>query len=152
MIHSVLAVFTTKEPQPTGITRQVGVSTYLALTFGTLLSSQGTDASFVPLPGPSGRFPSCFCVSDSIRCFRIRFPPAGGGFSFLLFRALSCDSDSTRTLSALIPGRRGCLPGPSAVPTSETLAESPSPTLIGVASLRTRIPHFANTHTKQCDR
>ncbi|MFJ2944086.1 hypothetical protein, partial [Streptomyces sp. NPDC087310] len=27
--------------------RQVGVSTYLALTFGTLLSSQGTDASFV---------------------------------------------------------------------------------------------------------
>ncbi|MFE9389621.1 hypothetical protein, partial [Streptomyces sp. NPDC006784] len=27
-------------------TRQVGVSTYLALTFGTLLSSQGTDASF----------------------------------------------------------------------------------------------------------
>ncbi|RCG26613.1 hypothetical protein DTL70_05940, partial [Streptomyces diacarni] len=25
---------------------QVGVSTYLALTFGTLLSSQGTDASF----------------------------------------------------------------------------------------------------------
>ncbi|MFI1971885.1 hypothetical protein, partial [Streptomyces cinnamoneus] len=24
-----------------------GVSTYLALTFGTLLSSQGTDASFV---------------------------------------------------------------------------------------------------------
>ncbi|RCG21102.1 hypothetical protein DQ392_09420, partial [Streptomyces reniochalinae] len=35
-----------KEPQPTGTTRQVGVSTYLALTFGTLLSSQGTDASF----------------------------------------------------------------------------------------------------------
>ncbi|MCX5202114.1 hypothetical protein OG897_11700 [Streptomyces sp. NBC_00237] len=27
--------------------KQVGVSTYLALTFGTLLSSQGTDASFV---------------------------------------------------------------------------------------------------------
>ncbi|MGP3972415.1 hypothetical protein ACTWQF_00005, partial [Streptomyces sp. 8N114] len=26
--------------------RQAGVSTYLALTFGTLLSSQGTDASF----------------------------------------------------------------------------------------------------------
>ncbi|MEV8365436.1 hypothetical protein, partial [Streptomyces niveus] len=33
---------------------QVGVSTYLALTFGTLLSSQGTDASFVPVSGPSG--------------------------------------------------------------------------------------------------
>ncbi|MEU1094030.1 hypothetical protein, partial [Streptomyces sp. NPDC005877] len=28
----------------------------LALTFGTLLSSQGTDASFVPVSGPSGRF------------------------------------------------------------------------------------------------
>ncbi|MFI5807303.1 hypothetical protein, partial [Streptomyces sp. NPDC051561] len=27
--------------------RRNGVSTYLALTFGTLLSSQGTDASFV---------------------------------------------------------------------------------------------------------
>ncbi|AWN25890.1 hypothetical protein DKG71_07125 [Streptomyces sp. NEAU-S7GS2] len=32
-----------------------GVSTYLALTFGTLLSSQGTDASFVPVsPGSPG--------------------------------------------------------------------------------------------------
>ncbi|MEU5973116.1 hypothetical protein, partial [Streptomyces sp. NPDC047315] len=31
---------------------------YLALTFGTLLSSQGTDASFESLPGPSGLFPS----------------------------------------------------------------------------------------------
>ncbi|MFI6865225.1 hypothetical protein ACIBKZ_36105, partial [Streptomyces sp. NPDC050421] len=27
--------------------KQVGVSTNMALTFGTLLSSQGTDASFV---------------------------------------------------------------------------------------------------------
>ncbi|PRH77495.1 hypothetical protein C6N75_19935 [Streptomyces solincola] len=37
-----------------------GVSTYLALTFGTLLSSQGTDASFVlTLSGfPPGSFPS----------------------------------------------------------------------------------------------
>ncbi|TSB42121.1 hypothetical protein FNZ23_11445 [Streptomyces benahoarensis] len=47
-----------------------GVSTYLALTFGTLLSSQGTDASFVPVspgsPGASLRS----CVSDSIRSFR----------------------------------------------------------------------------------
>ncbi|RMI33891.1 hypothetical protein EBN88_24000 [Streptomyces triticirhizae] len=30
----------------------------LALTFGTLLSSQGTDASIKPPSGPSGRFPS----------------------------------------------------------------------------------------------
>ncbi|PQM19612.1 hypothetical protein Sfr7A_31105 [Streptomyces xinghaiensis] len=40
--------------------RPDGVSTYLALTFGTLLSSQGTDASFGPVSGPSGRFPSVF--------------------------------------------------------------------------------------------
>ena len=47
-----------------------GVSTYLALIFGTLLSSQGTDASFVLTlsgfpPGASLRS----CVSDSIRPF-----------------------------------------------------------------------------------
>ncbi|MFE5907461.1 hypothetical protein ACFQ5Y_24670, partial [Agrobacterium deltaense] len=36
-----------------------GVSTYLALTFGTLLSSQGTDASFVlTLSGFPPGFPS----------------------------------------------------------------------------------------------
>ena len=33
------------------------VSTYLALTFGTLLSSQRTDASITTLTGRSGRFP-----------------------------------------------------------------------------------------------
>ena len=59
---------------------QAGVSTYLALTFGTLLSSQGTDASFGPVsPGPSGRFPS-----------------------FLRFRLY-------QTLSCPIPGRSGLL-------------------------------------------
>jgi len=47
-----------------------GVSTNLALIFGTLLSSQGTDASFVLTlsgfpPGASLRS----CVSDSIRSF-----------------------------------------------------------------------------------
>ncbi|ASY35992.1 hypothetical protein CAC01_27630 [Streptomyces sp. CLI2509] len=54
----------------------VGVSTYLALTFGTLLSSQGTDASFVlTLSGfPPGVFPSVFRVSDSTRSSRTRFP------------------------------------------------------------------------------
>ncbi|MFD6337789.1 hypothetical protein, partial [Streptomyces sp. NPDC060131] len=52
------------------IIRQVGVSKYLALTFGTLLSSQGTDASFGPVSGPSGLFPSAFRVSNSIRPFR----------------------------------------------------------------------------------
>ncbi|ATY98540.1 hypothetical protein CVT27_25960 [Streptomyces cavourensis] len=48
----------------TNLPKQAGVSTYLALTFGTLLSSQGTDASFGPVsPGPSGRFPSCTSLS-----------------------------------------------------------------------------------------
>ncbi|ARF55591.1 hypothetical protein B1H19_16650 [Streptomyces gilvosporeus] len=60
-----------------------GVSTYLALTFGTLLSSQGTDASFVPVspgsPGASLRS----CVSDSIRSFRLRFSPVRSGLSAL---------------------------------------------------------------------
>ncbi|MGW0282391.1 hypothetical protein ACWDXT_04695, partial [Streptomyces sp. NPDC003236] len=47
-----------------------GVSTYLALIFGTLLSSQGTVASFVlTLSGfPSGASLRS-CVSDSIRSF-----------------------------------------------------------------------------------
>ncbi|RCG23194.1 hypothetical protein DQ392_04470 [Streptomyces reniochalinae] len=57
-----------KEPQPTGTTRQVEVSTYLALTFGTLLSSQGTDASFKTVSRVSPDV--CpFGVSDSIRWF-----------------------------------------------------------------------------------
>ncbi|WP_231591477.1 hypothetical protein, partial [Saccharothrix sp. ST-888] len=55
------------------MTASPGMSTYLALTFGTLLSSQGTDASFrPPSSGPSGRFVlSCFQL---IRCFPLRFP------------------------------------------------------------------------------
>src|SRR5205085_12055195 len=40
-----------------------GVSTYLALTFGTLLSSQGTDASF--------GFPFGFPPGASLRCFTL---------------------------------------------------------------------------------
>ncbi|ARI51901.1 hypothetical protein A6E92_06785 [Streptomyces sp. S8] len=62
----------------TNLPKQAGVSTYLALTFGTLLSSQGTDASFGPVsPGPSGRFPSftslscCLAfptLSDAFQC------------------------------------------------------------------------------------
>ncbi|QCR46824.1 hypothetical protein C1N79_08975 [Streptomyces sp. SGAir0924] len=63
-----------------------GVSTYLALTFGTLLSSQGTDASFVLTlsgfpPGASLRS----CVSDSIRSFSIRFPVGGLVVGFWAF-------------------------------------------------------------------
>ncbi|MFL9656778.1 hypothetical protein ACJ7VE_24060, partial [Streptomyces sp. PB17] len=51
------------------------VSTYLALTFGTLLSSQGTDASFVLtqeiLGLSSGRFPSVL----RFRLYQILFDP-----------------------------------------------------------------------------
>ncbi|WP_206743371.1 hypothetical protein, partial [Streptomyces fradiae] len=48
----------------------------LALTFGTLLSSQGTDASFGPVSGPSGRFPSVFpTLPDTFRTdFPVRIP------------------------------------------------------------------------------
>ncbi|MFG2179100.1 hypothetical protein ACGFLS_10315, partial [Streptomyces abikoensis] len=62
-----------------------GVSTYLALTFGTLLSSQGTDASFVlTLSGFPPGFPSVFPTlpdpfsvppaSQSKQSVRISFP------------------------------------------------------------------------------
>ena len=50
-----------------------GVSTYLALIFGTLLSSQGTDASFVLTTEHLRGFPP----GASLRCFQpyqIRFP------------------------------------------------------------------------------
>ncbi|RZE34781.1 hypothetical protein C0Q94_25730, partial [Streptomyces albidoflavus] len=65
----------------------VGVSTYLALTFSTLLSSQGTDASFVLTlsgfpPGASLRYvvfptlPDPFSVPFPVR---ISSPVAVGG-------------------------------------------------------------------------
>ncbi|MFF4732655.1 hypothetical protein ACFY3M_46960, partial [Streptomyces mirabilis] len=50
-----------------------GVSTYLALIFGTLLSSQGTDASFVLTRETLSGFPP----GASLLCFQpyqIRFP------------------------------------------------------------------------------
>ncbi|MFE5295717.1 hypothetical protein, partial [Streptomyces sp. NPDC056632] len=48
-----------------------GVSTNLALIFGTLLSSQGADASFVLTL--AGFPPGASFVSDSIRSFRSDF-------------------------------------------------------------------------------
>src|SRR5882757_2944336 len=58
-----------------------GVSTNLALIFGTLLSSQGTDTSFVLTRETLSGFPPGVslrsCVSDSIRPFRTRFPVGG---------------------------------------------------------------------------
>ncbi|MEU5299082.1 hypothetical protein, partial [Streptomyces umbrinus] len=77
VIHSVLAV-RLPEQCPAGLFQRNlhpphnmvdGVSTYLALIFGTLLSSQGTDASFVlALSGFPPGFPSCF------QPYQIRFP------------------------------------------------------------------------------
>ena len=59
MVHSVLAVFFFKGTSSTTMTAGDGVSTNLALIFGTLLSSQGTDASFVlTLSGFPPGFPS----------------------------------------------------------------------------------------------
>jgi len=59
-VLSVLAVFFQRNLDHRKIFPTDGVSTYLALIFGTLLSSQGTDASFVlTLSGfPPGSFPS----------------------------------------------------------------------------------------------
>ncbi|EWS94958.1 LOW QUALITY PROTEIN: hypothetical protein SSIG_08093, partial [Streptomyces filamentosus NRRL 11379] len=69
-----------------------GVSTYLALTFGTLLSSQGTDASFGPVsPGPSGRFPSF----SSLSCC-LAFPTLSDSFV--------SDSRSKRAVQFRFPG------------------------------------------------
>ncbi|MEV5127668.1 hypothetical protein AB0K49_33475, partial [Streptomyces decoyicus] len=43
----------------------------LALTFGTLLSSQGTDASFVPVsPGSPGASLRCFTLYQAFFVFR----------------------------------------------------------------------------------
>ncbi|PNV36726.1 hypothetical protein C1708_14585 [Streptomyces sp. DH-12] len=84
-----------KEPRPSERLRTDGVSTYLALTFGTLLSSQGTDASFVLTlsgfpPGASLRS----CVSDSIRSFRSDFLGAFQADAFALsFPAVPTLSD-----------------------------------------------------------
>ena len=112
-VHSVLAVFVSKEPRPSR-TAGDGVSTYLALTFGTLLSSQGTVASFVLTlsgfpPGASLRS----CVSDSIRPFPdpissalSRLPLSRFPFRrFRLYQILSGLTPSQRGLSSRPLGR-----------------------------------------------
>ncbi|POX38883.1 hypothetical protein C3488_39615, partial [Streptomyces sp. Ru72] len=69
-VHSVLAVLFQRNldhrNNPTD-----GVSTYLALTFGTLLSSQGTNASFVLTGETLSAFLRAlpFGVSNSISVF-----------------------------------------------------------------------------------
>ena len=83
-VHSILAVFFFKGTTPRSLTTGDGVSTYLALTFGTLLSSQGTVASFVlTLSGFPPGFPSVFpTLSDP---FGVRFPVGGTVWGFPAF-------------------------------------------------------------------
>ena len=81
------------------------MSTYLALTFGTLLSSQGTDTSFgPPSSGPSGRF--------ALSCFQLIRPES------VLFADL---------LSSPL-----CRPDLTACPTFQTLADPRSEKRIGL--------------------
>ena len=81
-----------------------GVSTYLALTFGTLLSSQGTVASFVlTLSGFPPGFPSVFPTLSDL--FSIRFPRCFPGSRSRV--SLSGGSDSIRSFRRLTPSQRG---------------------------------------------
>ncbi|MFE6826693.1 hypothetical protein, partial [Streptomyces sp. NPDC057690] len=78
-----------------------GVSTYLALIFGTLLSSQGTDASFVLTRETLSGFPPGAslrsCVSDSIRSFLDPISSVLSRFSLLFRGFLSGGSDFIRS-------------------------------------------------------
>jgi hypothetical protein len=107
-----------------------GVSTYLALTFGTLLSSQGTVASFVlTLSGFPPGFPSVLRFR-LYQIFPIRFPRCLSGFSLPRFPfpavptlsdPFGPDSQSAGfAFRAVGPFRRG-----------ETLADSRLPKPIG---------------------
>ncbi|MBU3869463.1 hypothetical protein KN815_37010, partial [Streptomyces sp. 4503] len=71
-----------------------GVSTYLALTFGTLLSSQGTDASFETVspvsPGASLRCFQPYQILFGPFPVRILIPVAvGGPLPFGVFSTLA---------------------------------------------------------------
>ncbi|MDF3293604.1 hypothetical protein, partial [Streptomyces silvisoli] len=62
-----------------------GVSTYLALTFGTLLSSQGTEASFETVsPAPPG-FPFGFSSLSDLFGPDSRWRDSPSGFRFPAF-------------------------------------------------------------------
>jgi hypothetical protein len=73
MVHSVLAVCFFKGTSTTSCDAD-GVSTYLALTFGTLLSSQGTIASFETVSPVSPGFPSGPFGLSCFQPYQIRFP------------------------------------------------------------------------------
>jgi hypothetical protein len=149
-VHSVLAVFSSKEPRPGRCRRRginiSGVDFWHAVEFsrnGRFLRTHPRDS----LRLSSGRFPSVlrfrlyqtFSLSDFLGAFQV---PASA-FPFPAVPTLS-DPFSIRS-----PVRRGCLPGRWAVPTGETLADSPLPKPIGGRRpARTRNPHFARTHTE----
>ncbi|RSN46532.1 hypothetical protein DMH12_29305 [Streptomyces sp. WAC 04229] len=95
------------------------------MTFGTLLSSQGTDASFVLTlsgfpPGASLRS----CVSDSIRSFSARFPVGGfvSGFRTFVRRPFDIHYVS-RFLRGLIIGSGRVEFGHAGTPNSLPLRE-----------------------------
>ncbi|EFE81979.1 predicted protein [Streptomyces albidoflavus] len=106
--HSILAVVFQRNLNQPG-TWPVGVSTYLALTFSTLLSSQGTDASFVLTlsgfpPGASLRyfvFRLYQTLSRPISSvpFRFQLRVSASLFPFRRFRLY-------QILSGLIPSQR----------------------------------------------
>ena len=76
-VHSILAVFL-KRTSSTIEIEMDGVSTYLALTFGTLLSSQGTDASFRAIsPAPPGTSLRCVHYASGFPV-RLKIEPLGG--------------------------------------------------------------------------
>jgi hypothetical protein len=76
-----------KGTSPTGSNPMDGVSTYLALIFGTLLSSQGTDASFVlTLSGFPPGFPSVLRFRLYQTVFRSDFLGAFQALSRFPFR------------------------------------------------------------------
>src|SRR4029078_3232182 len=83
-VHSVLAVYFLQRKHALPTNERDGVSTYLALTFGTLLSSQGTDASFgIPSglpPGASLRSFLYFVFLTLSDPFGVRFPVRRGPF------------------------------------------------------------------------
>ncbi|KAB1142088.1 hypothetical protein F7R91_30885, partial [Streptomyces luteolifulvus] len=94
-----------------------GVSTYLALIFGTLLSSQGTDAFFVLTRDHLSGFPPGASlrsyVSDSIRSFRSDFLGAfqvyASAFPFPADPTLSENlSRNSRPPRALDPAHEAC--------------------------------------------
>ena len=112
-VHSVLAVLASPNKGKDffkGTTSHVrdGVSTYLALTFGTLLSSQRTEAAFGDPFRPLRAFPSlcsnlsrCFPVGITIRVSETRV----AALRFLSVRLVMSSTDEVARFLVAHPGR-----------------------------------------------